>query len=105
MLVWGGAGSVGLETNLATGGLYDFARPGSAGNTLRVNKVGSTVELTWDTIGNADFYNVKRCGEPVACYPTTIVASPASATYSEPIAPGDSYFYLIETSNPCGITP
>ena len=105
MLVWGGAGFGDLENNLATGGFYDFARPGSPGNTLRVNKIGATVELTWGTIANADFYNVKRCGEPVGCYPNTIMASPTSATYSEPIAPQDSHFYLIETSNPCGVTP
>jgi hypothetical protein len=105
MLVWGGAGGVGLESNLATGGFYDFAKPGSPGNTLRLAKVGSTVELTWGTIDNADFYIVRRCGEPVGCYPNTIVDSPTSATYAEPIAPGESHFYLIEASNPCGVTP
>ncbi len=105
MAIWGGTANGNLDNNLATGGFYDFARPGSPGNTLRVNKVGSTVELTWGSIANADFYNVKRCGEPVGCTPTGIVSSPTAATYSEPIAPGDSHFYLIETANPCGVTP
>ena len=73
-------------------------------DTLRVGMVARThVRLTWDAAANATAYDVYRSRTPQAGGFASI--GTAAATLYDDVgaaAAGDTYFYLIRSTNPCG---
>ena len=75
------------------------------GNTLLLNKSGSTINLQWTAGNGADGYHVLRCLAGVGCTFTTI-ASPIITQYNDPVlADLFSYWYAVESFNSCTTAP
>jgi hypothetical protein len=64
------------------------------------------VDFSWSGVSPpVAWYNVKRCAVTSGpCIPTTVIGTPTSASYSDPIA-GGSYFYTVEAATNCGTAP
>jgi hypothetical protein len=82
------------------------AGPASPGESLRVDKSGSDVGLSWAVTLGATSYAVRRCNATLGpCSPTSI-ASPATNSYPDPVlADGNDYWYAVDAVNACGTVP
>lgn len=79
---------------------------GSPGASLAGARNASNVQLDWSATAGATGYSVLRCtATGGACTPAPI-ASPATATYLDPVAAdSETYWYLVAATNSCGAVP
>jgi hypothetical protein len=83
------------------------AGPASPGESLRVDKSGSDVGLTWAATLGATSYAVHRCDATLGpCSPVPITASPVANSYPDPVLfDGNNYWYTVDAVNACGTAP
>ncbi len=103
-LTGGGTGSPSYQYP-RIGGIY-VGTIGAGSPVLTIDKTPTTADLSWSAIGPpVAWYNVKRCSAAAGpCVPATVIATPTSTTFSDPVA-GGSFFYTIEAATSCGTAP
>jgi beta-lactamase superfamily II metal-dependent hydrolase len=87
--------------NFTTGEVYTVNAPTPAPTGLVGAVSSGKVALTWNTVGSATSYNVKRGTTPGGPYST--IASPSGASHNDTtVVNGTRYYYVVTAVGPSG---